>query len=147
MSKPSAVEKGKINKSRFSDYIHNLELTGKKFPINNFGAVNLSEVAKQCGFNRQVFSTNVAMRELLAAAIKRIGTSVDPIPAKLSPDTGTSRDINNILKTLDLRDAEIAALKNEIRSLKQAVFDLECKSSECTSVFDDLLLTGRRFHL
>lgn len=147
MSKPNAVEKGKINKSRFSDYIHKLELTGKKFPINNFGAVNLSEVAKHCGFNRQVFSTNAAMREQLDAAIKRIGTSVDAIPAKKSPNEDKSRDIDKILTMLDLKDAEIAALKNEIRSLKQAVSDLECKSSEYNSVFDDLLLTGRRFHL
>lgn len=41
---------------RYRDYVLQLEQAGKKFPVNQFGAVNFSKIADECGNRRQWFS-------------------------------------------------------------------------------------------
>lgn len=146
MSNMTAVEKGKINKARYAEYVANLELTGQKFPMNNFGDVNLSLIASKCGFNRQVFATNKSMKQQLETDVKRIGTCIsDPKPsAKNKLD---DKDITILMKTIDLKDLEILSLRKQINELLKAVQKLETNQSEHNAIHEELLLSGRRFVL
>ena len=146
MDKISAVEKGKINKARYVEYVANLELTGQRFPINNFGDVNLSEIAFKCGFNRQVFSTNKSMKQQLEADVKRIGTNTNE-KSSTPQSKIDNKDAVRLMKFNELKDLEILALRKQINELQKLVNGLETARSEHNTFYDELLSSGRRFIL
>lgn len=146
MGNIGAVKKGKINKARYAEYVAELELTGQKFPINNFGQVNLSEIASKCGFNRQVFATNKSMKLQLEADVKRLGTNTTD-SKQSSQKKEADKDVSRLIKSIDLKDFEILSLKKQIDELLKIVQELETSRSEHNAIYEELLLSGRRFTL
>lgn len=149
MVKITAVEKGKINKQRYADYVSNLELTGKKFPTNSAGTVNLSIIATACGFNRQVFFTNKSMKEQLDLDVARLGKAVESSRENSKSTTRPDEGFNTekLFKTIELKDMEISALKKQISILQKLLAENENKMVESNNIFDEILLSGRRFTL
>lgn len=151
MTKISAVEKGRVNKERYADYVAELEATGRQFPLNNFGEVNLSSIAKACGFNRQVFINNESMKVALAEDVSRIGTEAAEArskESKLSKKMAEkSEEASRLQKALDANFCEIEALKNQVNELKKHIAKIEERNHEMDTIFDELLSSGRRYYL
>ena len=151
MPRASQVQKGRINRQRYSAYVAELEATGRKFPVNQFGNVNLTLIAEACGFRRQVFSTNKNMRERLEKDIFRIGTEtsqdmgVDTLLAKKASDK--TKEASQLRKELDAKTQEIAVLRSELESVKKLVRELAVRNTEADSIFTEMVTTGRRFSL
>jgi DNA repair exonuclease SbcCD ATPase subunit len=151
VSKISAVEKGRINKERYAEYIAELEATGKKFPLNQFGEVNLTDVANACGFNRQVFSRNASMKAQFEEDIRRIGTEihkgVDKETRLEKKATEKAKVASKLQKELDAQVQENHSLRNQIDVLQSRVRELEGRENEMEMSMDELLTSGRRFSL
>lgn len=151
MSKISAVEKGVINKQRYADYVAELERNGRKFPINQFGDVNLTEIAKSCGFNRQVFTTNASMKKALADDVRRVGTEITEAQrpeAFLANKVKVKSDqINKLMRDLAIAEEKIHALESQVINLERENKLLKTESKEAADSLDYMLSTGRRFAL
>lgn len=149
MSRISAVEKGRINKAKYLEYVNRLEETGSKFPLNNFGEVNLTAIASACGFNRQVFATNKSMKQQLKEDILRIGTDITPGEEKESrlqkKADKKSKEASRLQSELDARTAENESLRSQISELQKKIRELEAKESEIELSMNELLTSGRRF--
>ncbi|MGK0270741.1 MAG: hypothetical protein ACI88H_001389 [Cocleimonas sp.] len=147
----SRVEKGKLNIQNYDGYVERLRSTGQKFPINNFGDVNLSAVAKECGFLRQVFSTNKNMGAKLIIDVKAIGTDlVQGKAAETVMDQNVTllkKQLNNSRKDLALAEETIDALKKQILYLETENKHLKHQSTEKNESFEYMIETGRRFTL
>ncbi|HAS25117.1 MAG TPA: hypothetical protein DCR64_06115 [Vibrio sp.] len=151
MNKISAVEKGAINKQRYSDYVSGLETEGRKFPINQFGDLNLTEIASACGFNRQVFSTNKSMKQQLISDAKRIGTELtdgkkqDDVLAKKAK--ASSEQVNKLMRDLSVAEEKISALQQQVMQLEVENKRLKNDKNEATASLEFMFETGRRFTL
>lgn len=149
--KLSAPEKGKLNRHNFDAYVKHLEDTSQKFPISQFGDVNLSLIADRCGFQRQVWATNAALKEQLDSAVKRIGT--DAVEGK-DPETRIDHDMKNLRKQLSNAKRDLALAEEKIDGLQRQliVANSELKRSdeqkeEAAESLDYMISTGRRFTL
>lgn len=149
--KLSAPEKGKLNKRNFDAYVNFLRRTEKKFPINNFGDVNLSAIAELCGFERQVFSRNTALREKLDAEVKAIGT--DAVAGK-DPESRIDSDVKYLRKQLSDAKRDLSLAEEKIEGLQRQLIQLssELKRSnldreEVEESLEHMISTGRRFTL
>jgi len=149
--KLSAPEKGRLNKRNFDAYVTFLKRTGQKFPINNFGDVNLSAIAELCGFERQVFSRNTALREKLDAEVKSIGT--DAVAGK-DPESRIDRDVKYLRKQLNDAKRDLSLAEEKIEGLQRQLIQLssELKRSnldreEVEESLEHMISTGRRFTL
>jgi septal ring factor EnvC (AmiA/AmiB activator) len=151
MTKVSAVEKGRINKANYVAYVAELKVTGKKFPLNQFGEVNLSGIAEACGFLRGVFSKNKFMKAQLDADILSIGTEVkegvDQDSRLAQKAEEKAKEAGRLHKDLDAKVQEINSLREQIDELKKCIRELECRSDEASLSMDELLDSGRRFTL
>jgi hypothetical protein len=147
----SRVEKGRINKQNYVDYVAALERDGKRFPLNQFGDINLSAIAEACGFNRQVFATNKGMAEQLKADVKRIGTilvageSQDSALAKKAK--ASTLEANKLAKDLGIAEAKIKALEEQVMKLELENKQLKNGKEESDANLEHMLTTGRRFTL
>jgi len=147
----SKVEKGRINKQNYVDYVAALERDGKRFPLNQFGDINLSAIADACGFNRQVFATNKGMAEQLKADVKRIGTilvageSQDSALAKKAK--ASTLEANKLVKDLGIAEAKIKALEEQVMKLELENKQLKNGKEESDANLEHMLTTGRRFTL
>ena len=147
----SKVEKGRINKQNYADYVATLEKEGKKFPLNQFGDINLSAIAEACGFNRQVFATNKGMAEQLKADVKRIGTilvageSQDSALAKKAK--ASTMEASRLAKDLGVAEAKIKALQEQVMKLELENKQLKNGKEESEATLEHMLVTGRRFTL
>jgi len=145
--KLSPVEKGRINLIEYTKYVDNLRSNGKKFPINQFGDANLSQIASACGFKRQVFGKKTRMGKQLEKDIQEIGTEIDN--PKLDTISSSNR-LDEYSKRLNILTKELNVLKAENLSLKKQLMTLEnvqMLSDEKEASFEHMLQTGRRFVL
>lgn len=147
----NAVEKGRINKIRFKEYVDGLRKTGKKFPVNQHGDVNLTQIGKACGFNRQVFGTNDNMATALNDAVKELGTE---LTKPRDPDEFLSKKVSENEKLIGQLRKENVVQKETIDSMKKqlleaeiAITRLENLKVEDQESFDYMLQSGRRFVL
>src|ERR1700730_12978290 len=62
-SKKSGQQRGAENVDSVAAYLTQLDSTGERVPLNPDGGPNYSEIARHCGFGRQVFYTNEKARE------------------------------------------------------------------------------------
>ena len=149
--KPSAVEKGRLNKKNYAAYVADLEATGKKFPLNQFGEVNITAIAEASGFLRGVFAKNKKMKNQLEDDLKRIGTEItegidkDSRLAKKAEEKAI--EASRLHKDLDAKVQEISLLRDQIDQLQTRIRELECRNDEATLSMDELLDSGRRFTL
>nr|MBP9507575.1 hypothetical protein [Bacteroides sp.] len=142
MSKISAVEKGLINKQRYADYVKDLESEGKKFPLNQFGDVNLTEVAEACGFNRQVFFRNKTMKQQLDDDVKRIGTELTegekPDDALAKKAKASSEQVNKLMRDLAVAEEKVSALQQQIMQLELENKRLKNNNEEAAASLDHM---------
>lgn len=151
-AKLSPNKKAIINKDNYAAYVANLEATGTKFPINQFGDANISLVAEKCGFKRGVLQNKDSfLGKVFQADLKRIGTEI------LSPEDKDSKlevkamlaakNASKLEKELERVTAEVELLRdklvvahNEIQILKQ------CKLEDGERL-EYMLESGRRVFL
>lgn len=146
------VEKGRVNKESLVNYIAQIERAKKGFPINQFGKINLNEVAKNCGFLRGVFATNKKMASLLEDAVKRIG--LEDSAKKASSNEFLSNKVVDVEKQMGklrksnaVKSEEISALRQQVIELELEIIKLKNKCSEDSEAFEEMIATGRRFTL
>lgn len=141
--------KTRINRQRYKEYVADLEARNEKFPVSQFGEVNLSAVADACGFGRQVFFNNASMREQLNEDIKRIGTTVhaakDPDSVLAQKAESKSREASQLRKQLEEKIEEVESLRKLNEELKEEIRKLENSSEERDKSMDEMLESGRRF--
>ena len=63
--KKSGQQRGADNVESLTWYLDELDQTGEMIPLNPDGGPNYSEIARHCGFGRQVFYTNEKVRALV----------------------------------------------------------------------------------
>jgi len=149
--KLSAPEKGKLNRKNFDAYVKHLKVTGQKFPISQFGDVNLSLIADLCGFQRQVWANNTALKERLDSEVKSIGT--DAVEGR-DPETRIDNDMKNLRKQLSNAKRDLALAEEKIDGLQRQLITVnsELKRSdeekeEAAESLAYMISTGRRFTL
>jgi hypothetical protein len=149
--KLSAPEKGRLNKRNLDVYVRHLEASGTKFPVNQFGDINLSLISEHCGFNRQVFANNKTMKDTLDEAVKRIGTG---IAEGKDLETRLDGDIKRLRKQVNDNRRDLALAEEKIEALQKQLLgrDAELKRAqkiihEASESLDHMIGTGRRFTL
>jgi polyhydroxyalkanoate synthesis regulator phasin len=152
VDKLSAHEKGKINTKNYKAYVDNLFATGQKFPINQFGNVNIEKVAESCGFLRGVINRKGSKYAAqLDIDVKRIGTQLSEgtyEPSKLVEKASEkSQEASRLQKELDARSQEINLLRGQVEILSLRVRELEQKHDEKSLAIEEMLSSGRRFEL
>lgn len=147
--KLSAPEKGALNKKNLQSYIKHLMRTEQKFSVNQHGDINLTDVAKKCGFNRQVFATNASMAKLLDDAVKEIGTTIiegqNPEDRQNEELIHVKKQLNNSLRDLALLEEKNAAFNQQIMELRNEIKRLKNQSNENAESLEYMFETGRRF--
>lgn len=139
------------NRIRYKNYKDNLEATVQKFPSNQYGEVNKTEVARECGFNRQVLINGALKREferdVCRIGVKRPsglqGKEEDRVKKAQENTRGASKlEINasNVNEEINFLRSEVQRLTEENRNLKYRMIEKELS-------FDEMLNTGRRFFL
>jgi len=145
----SPHEKNKLNIQNYEAYIKDLETTGEKFPLNQFGDVNLTAVAQKCKFNRQVFSNNKHFQHRLTKDIERIGTDIHKGQDHRDRDAEIaatkSQEASKLRRELDAKVQEIELLREELTKARDKILELENKQNEGELTLDEILSTGRRF--
>lgn len=143
--KLSPNEKHELNKKNYAAYVANIKATDGKFPINQFGDVNLTLIAKECGFLRDVFQKpSSELAKQLAKDIKKIGTKIKDMSEKESSlkkqKEEASRNASKLSKDLERVTAEVYKLREKVTELEQENNALKGKSEAHDSMLDD----GRR---
>lgn len=138
-----------INRQRYKEYVAGLEARNDKFPISQYGEVNLTAVAKACGFHRQVFFTNTSMREQLNEDIRRIGTTAhaakDSDSVLAQKAESKSREASQLRKQLEEKVEEVESLRKLIDELQDENNKLKGNVEERDKSMDEMLESGRRF--
>jgi hypothetical protein len=145
----SPQERKAKSKRDYNAYVLSLELSDKKFPINQDGMPNYTAVAEACGFGRPVLYGTLA--EDFEADILRIGTELSKGTSNESRVSKKSdenkKKANKLQKLLDAKEQEVIGFRKDILKLEKKVDDLEANISESTEVFKDMLDSGRCFKL
>lgn len=149
--KLSAPEKGKLNRRNFEAYVKYLKNTGQKFPINQFGDINLSQIAVLCGFERQVFSKNKALGQRLNEEAETIGTDI--VKGK-DPELRVDNELKNLRKQLNDAKKDLMLAEEKIEGLQRQLIQVNSelkrsikKNVEAAENLDYIVSTGRRFSL
>ena len=130
ISKLSPTEQNKVNKDNYSAYVAKLKATGGKFPLNQFGNVNTSSIAKECGFERGSFAdSRSALSKQLAKDIKLIGTKIKNVSEEESSlkkqKDEASKNASKLSKELERTTAEVYKLRDVVALLEQEKKALE----------------------
>jgi hypothetical protein len=149
--KLSGPEKGRLNKQNLLGYIAYLNKYGQKFPENQFGDVNESYVAEQCGFRRTVFSATPSMGEILKNAVLAIGTETiqgkDPSERSNDEAKQLKKQLNDAKRDLAIIEEKNSALEKQLSLTRKEINRLTKKVDEDAESLDFMLETGRRFTL
>lgn len=121
---------GAENVAHLKIYLESIEREGRRLPMRG-GEVNRSAIALACGFDRQVLYKNPAAKEVLDAAVKKLGIA--------EPE----EDADPVVKT-DRRDERIRTLEQQNASLRAEITGLREKLRRLEQVEDIMVTTGRR---
>lgn len=145
---------------RYQAYVIKLEHAGQKLPINQFGDVNYSQIASECGNRRQWFSENMnkvfgpageTLEQILKEDIQRLGTNT--APAKDTDDVLSgiaetkTKEAGLLRSMLEQKTKENEHLRNKSQRLETENRILRSKVDEVESQQDAMLESGRRFTL
>ena len=144
---------------RYKAYISDLEREGKTLPTNQYGDLNLTQIASDCGMRRQWFSENSdkvfgdegkTMKQIIADDIALLGT------AKVKPKDASevlakqselkSKEANRLRKMLNIKLSEIEALREENERLKAENKLLRVNNGEQEERTQMLRESGRSFN-
>lgn len=144
---------------RYRDYVAGLEREGKTLPTNQFGDLNFTQIASDCGMRRQWFSENSGkvfgsegktLKQIISDDFTALGT--DQIQPKDVSETlakrseAKSKEVNRLRKNLNLKLNEIEALREENEQLKAENRLLKAKCGEEEDRIELLRDTGRSFN-
>jgi hypothetical protein len=110
----SGRQRGAENVASVIAYLDELDRAGERVPLNPDGSPNYSEIARLCGFGRQVFYTNEKARQLVEQRIPRNLDAGPPGPlAKQALQKVNSQD-----RQIRRLEEKVAALSAELESLR-----------------------------
>lgn len=145
---------------RYRDYVLHLEKAGKKFPVNQFGDVNFSKIADECGNRRQWFSESAkkvftergeTLERIIQADIRRIGSEFvaakDPESALMDLADSKGREASLLRSLLDQKSKENDLLRQQVERLTVEIRALQGSVSELSSRQEMMLDSGRVFTL
>ena len=145
---------------RYEEYVLNLEESGRKFPVNQHGTVNLAKIAEESGTRRQWYTEsankkfgpeNKTLDAIMKADVKRIGTDFfapkDPDQDLSKIADNRSREANQLRQMLEQKSKENEQLRSDNQKLREQVRILENRASEAESSNEEMLDSGRRFSL
>jgi hypothetical protein len=111
-SRKSGRQRGAENIESLTAYLDQLDRTGEMVPLNPGGDPNYSEIARLCGFGRQVFYTNGRARELVEQRTQR------------DADSRASRQVRQAVRKADSQDRQIQRLEEKVAALSAEVESL-----------------------
>lgn len=145
---------------RYRDYVLELEQAGKKFPVNQFGDVNFSKIADECGNRRQWFSESAkkvfcpngdTLEQVIAKDIRRIGSEFvlakDPEAILVDIADSKSREANRLRSMLEQKSKENEILREQVERLSAEVRLLRASAAEITTQQELMIDSGRSFIL
>jgi len=146
---------------RYKEYVLQLEKAGKKFPTNQFGEINYTKIAGECGNRRQWFSESAkriycphgdTLEQVIAKDIRRIGTEFivprDPDSSLLVdiPDS-SRREANRLLSMLEQKSKENEILREQVERLATEIRQLRSSNAEISGKQELMIDSGRSFTL
>ena len=145
---------------RYREYVLHLEQAGRKFPVNQFGDVNFSRIANECGNRRQWFSESAnkiftergeTLERIIQADIRRIGsefvTPKDPESDLIDLADSKGREASILRSLLDQKSKENDLLRQQVERLTVEIRALQGSVSELSSRQEMMLDSGRVFTL
>lgn len=145
---------------RYRNYVLHLEKAGKKFPVNQFGDVNFSKIADECGNRRQWFSESAkkvftergeTLERIIQADIRRIGSEFvaakDPESALMDLAESKGREASLLRSLLDQKSKENDLLRQQVERLTAEIRALQGSVDELTNQQEMVLDSGRVFIL
>lgn len=145
---------------RYRDYVTQLEKAGRKFPVNQFGHINYSKIADECGNRRQWFSENAqkvfcsqgaTLEYLISRDIVQIGSefTATKISESVLVDVADSksRESNRLRMMLEQKSKENELLRDQVERLSAEVRLLLADAAEITGQQALMIDSGRSFIL
>ena len=108
-AKKNGQQRGAENVESLAEYLGQLDKSGEMVPLNPDGGPNYSEIARHCGFGRQVFYTNEKARALIEQRIQRFAESPE------------SQKVKGALHKVDAQDRQIQRLEEKVATLSAEV--------------------------
>lgn len=135
------------NKRRYAEEIAKMEALGERFPTNQFGKVSVGAFATRCGFSRSVLEGG-ALDEQFADDVKRLGLSIATDMPRLRKKVEKKQKMaSDLHKQLNLKNAEVATLREMVEQLTKQVRELQLGREERNRTLEHMLTTGERFFL
>ncbi|WP_054995065.1 hypothetical protein [Pseudomonas ficuserectae] len=145
---------------RYRDYVMRLEQAGKKFPLNQFGDINFSKIADECGNRRQWFSESAkkvfcpngdTLEQVIAKDIRKIGSEFfatkNHEPVLLDMAESTNRASNRLRAILEQKLKENELLREQVERLSAEVRLLRTNMAEISGQQELMIDSGRSFTL
>ncbi|MDD2037126.1 hypothetical protein NP572_12065 [Pseudomonas putida] len=145
---------------RYRDYVMQLEQAGKKFPVNQFGDVNFSKIADECGNRRQWFSESAkkvfcpqgdTLEQVIAKDIRRIGSEFcapkDAESVLVDIADSKSKEASRLRSMLEQKSKENELLRDQVERLSAEVRMLRSTAAELSSQQEMMIDSGRSFIL
>lgn len=135
MNAKSGSALGRKNAARLEDYLASID----HLPVRA-GRINVTAVARACGFDRQVLYTNPACRALLkAAASKERGVGGEATQSVLSGE-------ESMVPLKKLREAErrVGTLEKKVSELRARIVGLETRLRRQDTIENELIARGLR---
>lgn len=156
----AANEQKRSPYERYKDYVAQLEQAGKKFPVNQFGDINFSKIADECGNRRQWFSESAkkvfgpqgdALEQVIAKDIRRLGSEFvapkDPESVLVDIADTKSREANRLRAILEQKSKENDLLREQVERLSAEVRLLRANAAEVSGQQELMIDSGRSFIL
>lgn len=146
---------------RYKEYVLKLEKAGIKFPTNQFGEINYTKIAGECGNRRQWFSESAkriycpygdTLEQVIAKDIRRIGAEFivprDPDSSLLVdiPDS-SRREANRLRSLLEQKSKENEILREQVERLSTEIRQLRSSNAEISGQKELMIDSGRSFTL
>ena len=116
--KKSGQQRGTENVESVVAYLDQLDKAREMVPLNAEGGPNYSEIARHCGFGRQVFYTNEKARALIEQRMRRFAESRE------------NRKVRSTLHKVDAQDRQIQRLEEKVATLSAEVEALRQRNRE-----------------
>ena len=126
-SKKSGQQRGADNVQSLTEYLEGLDRVAETIPLNPDGGPNYSEIARHCGFGRQVFYTNEKARTLVDQHLRRFEECPQgqKVRKALHKADIQDRRIQSLEERVATLSAEIEALRRQNRDLQERLRQYE----------------------
>ncbi len=115
--------------------------------MNNKGEVNLSAIAKECGFERQVLYKTLKSQlaeDLAELGLDNPGDTKSPEDRLSKKADQKAKEASSLRKELDAKVQENSQLRAQIEELEKQLSQLRGQKSEETAAMEEMVMTGRR---